>query len=159
MNPGLKSRRRDRDSGLHGRAQDSPAREAGKGHPEAVPGSISPEGEGPLLNMEMIRELMALDDGKGVFFGELVNEFLALAEELIARMETAGGGGDAAAFKGAAHTLKGAGLNIGARALGEHCRCIEKRAPDAGGSDLQRLRALFNGTKAAFSRLRQRPNG
>ncbi len=157
MNPGPKPRRRD--SGSQDRARHRLAREAGGRRPEAVPGSIAAEGDGPLLNMEMIRELMALDDGKGVFFGELVNEFLALAEELIARMETAGGGGDAAAFKGAAHTLKGAGLNIGARALGEHCRRIEKRAPDAGGSDLQRLRALFNETKAAFSRLRQRPNG
>jgi len=116
-----------------------------------------PEGEGPLLNMEMIGELMALDDGEGVFFGELVREFLALAEELIARLETAGACGDAAGFKGAAHTLKGAGLNIGARAMGEHCRRIEKRAPDAGGGDLRRLRALFDETKAAFSRLRSRP--
>lgn len=144
MDSDWKSRRND--SGANGRERRLPGR-----------GSVLPEGEGPLLNMEMIGELMALDDGEGVFFGELVREFLALAEELIARLETAGACGDAAGFKGAAHTLKGAGLNIGARAMGEHCRRIEKRAPDAGGGDLRRLRALFDETKAAFSRLRSRP--
>ncbi len=146
MNPGPKPRRCA--SGAKDRVGRRLAREAGERRSD---------GEGALLNVDMIRELMALDDGKGVFFGELVNEFLSLAEELIARMEAAGAGGDAAGFKGAAHTLKGAGLNIGALALGMHCRRMEKYAPEADGRDLQRLRALFHETKAAFARLRQGP--
>lgn len=115
---------------------------------------LRPGGEGPLLNMEMVHELIALDQGEGMFFAELVDEFLTLAEEMIGQIEAACRSGDAPGYRGATHTLKGAGLNIGARALGEHCRWMEKRTPEAGGEATHRLRWLFDETRAAFVRLR-----
>lgn len=107
----------------------------------------------PVLNLEMVRELLALDEGKGSFFTELVREFLALAEEMITKIEKAGREGDVVGYKGAVHTLKGAGLNIGALALGEHCRRMEQLRPEPEGGALHQLRKLLEETRAAFSRL------
>ncbi|QXD16008.1 Hpt domain-containing protein [Rhodocaloribacter litoris] len=117
----------------------------------------------PLLQAEMIEELRQLDEGQGVFLGELVEAFLLHAAELFERVERACAAGDRAGLTGAVHNLKGAGLNMGATALGLHCRQLEKRLR-AGetldmAAELDVLRVLYARTCAALRQLTAAPGG
>ena len=83
--------------------------------------------------------LLSLDDGEGAALGEIVTEFLVMAEHGRVDLYAALGRHDADAVARAAHTLKGASANVGAAHFADLCGRIEVQARsgelrDAGAS-------------------------
>lgn len=110
----------------------------------------------PLLNRATVDALIELGRGSG-FFNELLDDFTAQTENLLAQIESAIATQNATALRFAVHTLKGSSFNIGAHRLGELCAAMERLSgeTDGGGgtkSDqmLQAIRESYIATIAAL---------
>jgi len=110
---------------------------------------------GVIENMSIIKELntsVAFDgslfDGDPDFLAEIVNLFLETYPVLLSEIETAVLEKDAAALGRAAHTMKGAVANFGARAVVDQAKELEMmgKSGDLASADdaAQSLRALMN---------------
>jgi two-component system sensor histidine kinase/response regulator len=109
---------------------------------------------GVIENMSIIKEIDntisfdgSLFDGDPEFLAEIVNLFLETYPALLSEIETAVSQKDAAALGRAAHTMKGAVANFGARAVVAQAKTLEMMGKDgdlASADDAaQSLRALM----------------
>lgn len=101
-----------------------------------------------ILDSKVVLELREL--GRSLeqdVLGEVVSAYRKLAGEVLASMAAAAAGGDRDSLARAAHTLKGASAQIGARATSEIARSIETGA--RAGGDLP-FRALVEACRAAM---------
>jgi two-component system sensor histidine kinase/response regulator len=109
---------------------------------------------GVIENMHIIKEIeptISFDDalfgGDPEFLAEIVNLFLETYPELLAEIESAVSRNDAAALGRAAHTMKGAVANFGAKAAVDQAKTLEMmgKAGDlvAAAAATQSLRALM----------------
>jgi HPt (histidine-containing phosphotransfer) domain-containing protein len=84
------------------------------------------------IDRSALDALLETTGGDPDFLAEMIDVFLADAEELLAAMDGALAAGDASALRRAAHTLKSNCRTFGASALADICQDIEARA--AGGT-------------------------
>ena len=94
-----------------------------------------------ILDMETIEMLREMDDEEDEFsfFGELVEEFLERAEELVQEIDTHVRQQDAAQLKASAHSLKGASLNLGAALQAQICEELETKGKNDDFTDINPL--------------------
>jgi HPt (histidine-containing phosphotransfer) domain-containing protein len=110
------------------------------------------------LDRAALDELAEMTGGDPEFLGELIETFYADGSDLLATIESSASGGDTAALRRAAHTLKSNARTFGAAALGEVCQEIEERA--AGGNLggvvelVERARGEYPAVVAALERER-----
>lgn len=110
------------------------------------------------LDRAALDELAEMTGGDAEFLGELIDTFYADGSDLLAAIGAAAAGGDAAALRRAAHTLKSNARTFGAFALGEICQTIEERAArgELGGVDglVERAQTEYPAVVAALERER-----
>lgn len=82
----------------------------------------------PVLDVAALRDLFELAEGDEAFVRELLSIYLEQSVKQLASIRAAHGSGNSAALARAAHSLLGASVNIGASAVAETCRAIERRA-------------------------------
>src|SRR5215204_6048411 len=80
------------------------------------------------IDRSALDALMEITGGDPDFFAEMIDVFLADAEELLGAMDGALARGDAAALRRVTHTLKSNSRTFGASALADLCQEIEGRA-------------------------------
>ena len=98
----------------------------------------------PILDGETLATLrQAQIPGEPDFIGELVEALMVEAPDLLARMDRALASPDATALRRAAHSLKSAAGNLGARRLRDVCEALELMASsgDVAGADPLVVRA------------------
>lgn len=78
-----------------------------------------------ILDYSIIQGLKELGDDEEDFFKEVVELYIEQAPTLINEIKTFAYSADADNMGRAAHTLKGASLNVGAKKLAEVCKVIE----------------------------------
>ena len=103
------------------------------------------------LDRSQIELLLSLDDGGGAALQEIVGEYLTMSEEARAEILQFLGEGDVQAVERAAHTLKGASANVGAKVLADVCAAMETQARQG---HLQEAAGLTEQFEAEFSRAR-----
>lgn len=102
------------------------------------------------LHQSQIDMLLSLDDGEGEALGEIVGEFLMMAEQGRVDLFAALGRHDSDAIARTAHTLKGASANVGAAHLADLCDGIERQAR---GDELHEVGATLGKFEAEFGRV------
>ena len=102
------------------------------------------------LDQAQIEMLLSLDDGAGGVLGEIVGEYLAMAEAGRIDLFGALGQHDAHGVARAAHSLKGASANVGAEHLAEVCADIERFAR---ADELGDIGASFGQFESEFARV------
>jgi HPt (histidine-containing phosphotransfer) domain-containing protein len=80
------------------------------------------------LDPEQIELLLSLDDGEGAVLSEIAGEFLVMSDSAASQLHDALRSGDLPLVQRAAHSLKGAGANVGAVAVADLCADIETQA-------------------------------
>jgi two-component system sensor histidine kinase RpfC len=106
----------------------------------------------PAVDDQMLDNLYRL--GGAEFVGSVIDEFLADAEGIIARLRACGAAGDVLEFRFHAHALRSGAANIGANGLSELCLpwetvAAEELQANAGGH-ADRLDAEFRRVAAAL---------
>ena len=102
--------------------------------------ATSVAGMPPALDMSVIDGLRALADGDNTMITEIMTAFLTDGEDRLRKMYLAIAGGDEAAARRAAHSLKGMSGSIGAVHLSDLSQHLEKAA--AGTITPERIDAL-----------------
>jgi HPt (histidine-containing phosphotransfer) domain-containing protein len=107
-----------------------------------------------VIDRSALDALLETTGGDADFFAEMIDVFLADAEELLGAMDGAIAQGDAGVLRRAAHTLKSNSRTFGASALADLCQDIERRAA-TGTTDglaplVARVVATFPGVVAAL---------
>lgn len=104
-----------------------------------------------VLDLTLIESLKAIDPASPSVFGSLVAEFFRVSEGMVQQIEAQLRREGEPGLPGLVHSLKGAALNIGARALADHCRGLEQdlRHPGSAG-DARALRSIFEETRNAL---------
>ena len=74
--------------------------------------------------------LLEMTGGDEIFEHELISAYRASATDILARLKTALSNGDVTQVMREAHGLKGASLNVGARAMARCAGAIEDAARD-----------------------------
>ncbi len=98
----------------------------------------------PILDAETLATLrQAQIPGEPDFIGELVDALVIEAPDLLGRMDRALATGDAVMLRRAAHSLKSAAGNLGARRLRDMCEALELMGSsgDVGGAETLVVRA------------------
>jgi two-component system sensor histidine kinase RpfC len=134
------------------RLTQPPAAKPGRG-PAASPASPLTQVDGPVLDrscLERLRQLDRQDD----FLNQILNDFIADAEQLVTELEAAATAGDAAVFRDRAHALRSSAAHVGGTALFQLCldwRGIGSEELAAqGASHVLRLRSEFARLRAAL---------
>lgn len=83
-----------------------------------------------ILDYSIIQGLKELGDDEEDFFKEVVELYIEQAPSLINEIKTFAFSADAENMGRAAHTLKGASLNVGAKKFAEVCKSIELDGKD-----------------------------
>ena len=112
------------------------------------------------IDREALDNLLEITGGDPEFLDELIETYLADAEEQIAAMREALADGHDAALMRPAHSLKSNSANVGATVLAELCRSIELDArngavPDAAAR-LETVETEFAYVRAALQEARAR---
>jgi two-component system, sensor histidine kinase and response regulator len=111
---------------------------------QVLPGSDEPvddvtssavEDAAPLLDSAALENIRSIDDD-GTVLAEVIQMFQEEAPAHLAGLQAAVNASQAASLGSIAHALKSASFNIGAMALGETCRRLERlgKAGDLGGA-------------------------
>ena len=122
--------------------------DGGSGKPEDAPeiaGLPDP------IDREQIELLLSLDDGLGETLAEVVEEYLSVSDEGRTELRRLVRARDTGALERAAHTLKGASANVGARGVAEVCARLEANARNA---DLDGAESLVDEYDTEFERVR-----
>ncbi|MFT3816314.1 MAG: response regulator [Rubrivivax sp.] len=93
--------------------------------PAPAPAAPPPEAEAPLLDPAALDNIRSIDED-GSVLAEVIQMYLDEAPPHLARLQQALAAGAAAALGVTAHALKSASFNVGAMALGETCRRLER---------------------------------
>jgi HPt (histidine-containing phosphotransfer) domain-containing protein len=80
-----------------------------------------------LLDPETVSNLLRIASGDMSFFEEILKIYFEQAEDIARDLENSVKHGDAVLFRRAAHTLKGASLNVGATTIVSVCERLEQR--------------------------------
>jgi two-component system sensor histidine kinase RpfC len=106
-----------------------------------------------VLDQAKLASLARLDNGDG-FLAQLIDEFLADAAAIVARIGRAAATGDARAFRDEAHALRSSAAYLGATALFELCLAWRHLDDDAlilrGAVEVARLEREFERLRAAL---------
>lgn len=106
----------------------------------------------PLLDEEILGELLALDQGgDGSFLRQIVDVFVKQADDLLVELAQVVDGGNAEQAASLAHKLKGSARTVGAARLGRHCEGLEHSARTGDVSDGV---ARVAGIKSAYAEAR-----
>jgi HPt (histidine-containing phosphotransfer) domain-containing protein len=114
----------------------------GRGAPAPVPAGEA------VLDPERLEELCGSD---AEFRQEVLRDFLALAPELLARIDASIAAGDSPDVQRASHSLKGSSRTLGATALGSACEELETLGREGA---LDAAREALARAREAFARLR-----
>ena len=110
------------------------------------------------LDVGAMAKLLEMVGGEKVYLVELIDSFLADAPQLLADMEQAAEGGNAAALRLTAHSLKSNAADFGAAALRDLCKELEMRGKNGdlvGVTDLvQQAKATFVQVKVALEEMK-----
>ena len=91
-----------------------------------------------LLNLETVRELMAVEAKSGKpFMARLIDSFAQEARAALERMRACARAGDAERLAREAHRLKGSSGSIGAEQLSGECRALERNAREGDCAALE----------------------
>ncbi len=134
---------------------------AGTGEVAVAPGTPTASGatatgisiDEPILDPQSMADIRSLDPDSPDALASLVDLLLAQAEMQVQAMASAIQGSDADALRSAAHSLKGASRNVGARWLGEVAAEMETRAKAGSAHEaelLSKLTAVLKQTSDAF---------
>jgi PAS domain S-box-containing protein len=105
------------------------------------PGDIDAERMDELLDLDTVGMLRSLGDGADAdIFSELLSILESQTPDLVREITEALDRGDHTVVRRCAHTLKGAALNLGARALADSCQRMEHAAEHG---ELQRIPELL----------------
>jgi HPt (histidine-containing phosphotransfer) domain-containing protein len=109
---------------------------------------------GTPIDRAVFDALVEMTGGEMEFVDELVDTFLADADQQIAALREAVATADTAALVRPAHSMKSNSLNVGALDLGGLCRELEERArnddvPDAA-ERVEAIAEAFAGVRAAL---------
>lgn len=85
------------------------------------------DGRSSLLDQAALDNIRAIDDD-GSVLDEVIQMYLDEAPQQLAALQAAAGANDLATLASTAHAMKSASFNVGAKALGELCRRLEKQA-------------------------------
>ncbi len=96
--------------------------------------SAKPDSRSTLLDQAALDNIRAIDED-GSVLDEVIQMFLDEVPEQLDALHAAQAAGDLPALGATAHAMKSASFNVGAKALGELCRRLEKQAKagDAAG--------------------------
>ncbi len=101
--------------------------------------------------------LRSLDDGDGGVLAEIIDQFLSQTAEARRELLQVVGAGDAPGLERAAHTLRGASANVGAKALAALCAEMEQHGRtgtlDGAGDLLERFDREFARVREALHSL------
>ena len=128
----------------------------GRAREGEVSSAASVEARSDPLDQSQIELLRSLDDGEGGALLEIIDEYLRLSLEGRTELLRVLDLGDIHALERAAHTLKGASINVGASALADICAEIEMHARMA---QLEGAAELIDRFEAEFSRARRALRG
>jgi two-component system sensor histidine kinase RpfC len=107
----------------------------------------------PVLDPALLDRLRELDDDQD-FLDQLIEDFIADAEQLIAELEAGAAAADATAFRDRAHALRSSAAHIGASALFELCLAWRGIGPAElaarGAEHVARLRFEFERLRRAL---------
>jgi signal transduction histidine kinase/CheY-like chemotaxis protein len=141
---------RDLEAALTRCAQRLRERAPVKVLPATAPGTENHD----TLDPQVIGELRLLGDDNGQVFRELLALFRAEAPPLLAALQAAVTDGNSAQLREAAHKLKGAAANLGARTLADLCADLEQKGRrgffDGAGPLMAQLPALVERVLAAL---------
>lgn len=98
-------------------------------------------GHEPPLDPAAFARLDEVTGGEAAAVADLIDTFLEDSPQLLSTMKVAASGGDAAALRLAAHSLKSNSLSFGALTLGELCGEVEAAARGGRPGDLSGLLA------------------
>lgn len=119
---------------------------------EEAPGAAPPEGA-PVIDRACLERLQQLDQDDD-FLAQILDDFIADAEQLVTELEAAAAAADAAVFRDRAHALRSSAAHLGASALFELCLGWRGIGPDelvAHGADhTARLKAEFTRLRRAL---------
>jgi two-component system, sensor histidine kinase and response regulator len=90
------------------------------------------DGRSTLLDQGALDNIRAIDDD-GSVLDEVIQMYLDELPAQLATLQTASTGKDLPTLASTAHAMKSASLNVGAKALGELCRRLEKQAKAGEG--------------------------
>jgi PAS domain S-box-containing protein len=126
--------------------------------PQSGQAAAGPPDAGPdPLDQGQIAVLRSLDDGDGDVLAEIIEQFLSQTAEGREELLRVLGAGDAPALERAAHTLRGASANVGAKALAALCAEIEQHGRhgrlDGGAGLLDRFDTEFARVREALQSL------
>ncbi len=125
------------------------SREDGVAPENATPADGTPNGNGSVLDPEVLANLRDLGDAE--LLAELAGMFFDDATSHLGELREAVGAGDAAGVERVAHTLKGSSGNMGATRMSAICAELQ----DIGASgDLARAPDLLEGLEEEFGRVR-----
>ena len=122
------------------------------GNPNEKPAAGSAGGSSVTWDPQIaatLRDLASPDEPD--FVGELVETFLADARQSLAIVHDALLRGDAAAALRAAHRVRGAALNLGARRLAEAAGALEREAKSGASATLGPLADALDAELARFA--------
>ena len=112
-----------------------PAEPGAAGSAAGAAAAPPPETEAPLLDPAALDNIRSIDED-GSVLAEVIQMYLDEAPPQLARLQQALAAGQAAGLGETAHALKSASFNVGAMALGETCRRLERlgKAGDLAGA-------------------------
>ncbi|MBL8259818.1 MAG: response regulator [Candidatus Competibacteraceae bacterium] len=136
----------------------APAPPSAPGQPAITP--LASETGGPVnssIDQEVLDRIRTLErNGAANLVARLVGLYLQGTPPLIEQMRKASAGGDAAALRMAAHTLKSSSANVGAMKLHDLCKDLESRARDQQIEDaperIARVEQEFSSARAVLER-------
>jgi CheY-like chemotaxis protein/HPt (histidine-containing phosphotransfer) domain-containing protein len=94
-------------------------------------------GESPLMDFSRLEEFREFDDAQLSTTKEVIGLFLTDSPPRLEAMRAAMAAGDAQALSKAAHALKGAASNVGAKAILQHADALEAASREAIPDDAQ----------------------
>jgi len=103
------------------------------------------------IDRETYDRLLEVTGGDLAFLDELVDTYLADADEQLEAMRSAAANGDPETLLRPAHTLKSSSANVGALGLAEQCRALEM---DARAGSVPEMTARVEACAATFSAIR-----
>jgi two-component system sensor histidine kinase RpfC len=109
--------------------------------------------DAPVLDRSCLERLQQLDQ-EDDFLSQVLNDFIADAEQLVTELEAAASAGDATIFRDRAHALRSSAAHVGATALFQLCLGWRGIGPDElaaqGTSHVLRLKSEFARLRSAL---------
>jgi len=125
------------------------------GSDAAPPPPQAPQAQEPIVDFSRLQEFRDYDDEELTMTREVISLFLADAPARLQAMQDALAAQDADGLSKAAHALKGAASNVGARALQQVAADLEAQArgglPNGAQAQLDKARDLWEKTRSALA--------